>query len=67
MGFEATKKYYFSERTMFKSSGTGLLREIYTLCKTVALAVPSFKRSLVVIARKTHAPSHDFWFTESNS
>jgi len=67
MGFEVTKKYYFSERETFKFPNSKLMRELYRLCKSAALAVPSFKRTQVVIARKTHSPSYDFWFTEANS
>ena len=67
MGFEVAERYYFSERGAPKFPNSALMSGLYRLCKGAVLAVPSFRRMQVVIARKTHSPSYDFWFTEANS
>jgi SAM-dependent methyltransferase len=67
MGFEVVKTYYFSERGTQKFASSKAMRELYSLCKRAALSWPSLKRHQVVIAKRTHTPKHEFWFTEANS
>jgi hypothetical protein len=59
MGFRKTYSYYFWEK-----GNTSIIKDFI---KRVLYAIPSFRPSQVVVARKVSQPTHDFWFTDASS
>jgi SAM-dependent methyltransferase len=61
MGFQTTRKYYFTEK------GNRKTNHLIELVKTLLYVVPSFRPYQVVMGKKVSEPTYDFWLTDANS
>jgi SAM-dependent methyltransferase len=57
MGFSITRDYFYSARY----ATAGLLRTLLTA------AVPSWRSTLIIVAKKEHTPQIEMWRTEANT
>ena len=59
MGFQRTKSYYFA--------GERDTNIIMALIRTLLYIIPSFRPYQVLVGKKVHIATHNFWFTEASS